>query len=163
MEAISFSFLSFPGTCEQTNSKRSYLCLDKGILELLIFIYFFAYCRFPSQQIYRIFCNIYSMMDLYCYLIFQICSNTAFTLTLLNQLYLNQFKGVFFWASEVCEVFRKRLALQRKMSVTKRMGILKTVELADFAGKNAKRIRILKTVGLADFAEKNAKRMGMEC
>ena len=42
-------------------------------------------------------------------------------------------------------------------------GILKTVELADFAEKNAKRIRILKTVGLADFAEKNAKRMGMEC
>ena len=39
------------------------------------------------------------------------------------------------------------------------MGILKTVELADFAEKNAKRIRILKTVGLADFAEKNAKRI----
>ena len=34
------------------------------------------------------------------------------------------------------------------------MGILKTVELAEFAEKNAKRIRILKTVGLADFAEK---------
>ena len=43
------------------------------------------------------------------------------------------------------------------------MGILKTVELADFAEKNAERIRILKTVGLADFAEKNARRMGMEC
>ena len=43
------------------------------------------------------------------------------------------------------------------------MGILKTVELADFAEKNAKRIRILKTVELADFAEKNAKRRGMEC
>ena len=41
------------------------------------------------------------------------------------------------------------------------MGILKTVELADFAEKNTKRIRILKTVGLADFAEKNAKRMGI--
>ena len=40
------------------------------------------------------------------------------------------------------------------------MGILETVELADFAEKNSKRIRILKTVGLADFAEKNAKRMG---
>ena len=39
------------------------------------------------------------------------------------------------------------------------MGILKTVELADFAEKNAKRIHILKTVGLADFAEKIAKRM----
>ena len=44
-----------------------------------------------------------------------------------------------------------------------RMGILKTVELADFAEKNTKRIRILKTEGLADFAKKNAKRMGMEC
>ena len=43
------------------------------------------------------------------------------------------------------------------------MGILKTVDLADFAEKNAKRIRILKTVGLADFAEKNTKRMGIEC
>ena len=39
------------------------------------------------------------------------------------------------------------------------MEVLKTVELADFAEKNAKRIR--KTVGLADFAEKNATRMGM--
>ena len=45
------------------------------------------------------------------------------------------------------------------MSVTQRMRILKTVELADFAEKNAKRIRILKTVGFADFAEKNAKRI----
>ena len=42
------------------------------------------------------------------------------------------------------------------------MGILKTVELADLAEKNAKRIRILKTVGLGDFAEKNAKRMAVE-
>ena len=41
------------------------------------------------------------------------------------------------------------------------MGILKTVELADFAEKSAKTIRILKTVGLTDFAEKNAKRMGI--
>ena len=41
------------------------------------------------------------------------------------------------------------------------MGILKTVELADFAEKSAKRIRILKTVRLADFAEKNAKRIGI--
>ena len=49
------------------------------------------------------------------------------------------------------------------MSFTKRIGILKTVELVDFAEKNAKRIRILKTVGLAGFAEKNAKRMGTEC
>ena len=39
------------------------------------------------------------------------------------------------------------------------MRILKTVELADFAEKNAKRIRILKTVELADFAEKSPKRM----
>ena len=45
------------------------------------------------------------------------------------------------------------------MSVTKRMRILKTVDFADFAEKNAKRIRILKTVEFADFAEKNAKRM----
>ena len=56
-----------------------------------------------------------------------------------------------------------RILSQRKNSVTKRMGILKTVELADFAEKNARRIRILKTVGLADIPEKNAKRMGMEC
>ena len=68
-----------------------------------------------------------------------------------------RFEGVFFWASKVCEVFRKRKASQRKISVTKRMGILKTVELADFAEKNAERIRILKMVGLADFVEKNAK------
>ena len=40
------------------------------------------------------------------------------------------------------------------------MGILKTIELADFAEKNAKRIRILKMVGLAEFAEKNAKKNG---
>ena len=32
----------------------------------------------------------------------------------------------------------------RKISVTKRMRILKTVELADFAEKNAKRMGILK-------------------
>ena len=38
------------------------------------------------------------------------------------------------------------------------MRILKTVELADFAEKNAKIIRILKTVELVDFAEKNANR-----
>mgnify|MGYP007061988235 CR=1 FL=1 len=44
------------------------------------------------------------------------------------------------------------------MSVTKRMRILKTVEIGE---KNAKRIHILKTVELADFAEKNPKRMGI--
>ena len=49
--------------------------------------------------------------------------------------------------------------MQIKMSVTKRMGILKTVELADFAEKNSKRMHILKTVGLANFTEKDAKRM----
>ena len=43
------------------------------------------------------------------------------------------------------------------MPVTRRMPILKMVELADFSGENAKRIRILKTVELAEFAEKNAK------
>ena len=45
--------------------------------------------------------------------------------------------------------------------VEKEMGILKTVELAHFAGKNAKRRRIMKTVALADFTEKNVKRMGI--
>ena len=44
------------------------------------------------------------------------------------------------------------------MSVTERIRILKTVELADFEEKNAKRVRILKTVELADFAEKKAKK-----
>ena len=39
------------------------------------------------------------------------------------------------------------------------MGILKTVELTDFAEENAKGIRILKTVDLADFIEKNGKRI----
>ena len=34
-----------------------------------------------------------------------------------------------------------------KMLMPRRMGILKTVDLADFAEKNAKRIRIRKTVG----------------
>ena len=43
------------------------------------------------------------------------------------------------------------------------MGILKTVELEDFAEKIAKRMHILKTVGLADFAKKNVQIMGMEC
>ena len=40
------------------------------------------------------------------------------------------------------------------MSVTKRMRILKTVEIGEIGEKNAKRIHILKTVELADFAEK---------
>ena len=51
----------------------------------------------------------------------------------------------------------KTVGFAEKISVTKRMGILKTVELADFAEKNAKRIRSLKTVGLADFREKSQK------
>ena len=40
------------------------------------------------------------------------------------------------------------------MSVTKRMRILKTVEIGEIGEKDAKRIHILKTVELADFAEK---------
>lgn len=47
------------------------------------------------------------------------------------------------------------------MSVTKRMRILKTVEIGEIGEKDAKRIHILKTVELADFAEKNPKRMGI--
>ena len=42
------------------------------------------------------------------------------------------------------------------------MGILKTVELADFAEKKYQQNKcILKTVESADFAEKNTKRMGI--
>ena len=40
------------------------------------------------------------------------------------------------------------------------MRILKTVELADFAEKNAKGIPILKMVGLANFAGKKCQKNG---
>ena len=36
---LEFQPFSFAGTCEQTNSKRSHLCLNKGIFhELFVFI-----------------------------------------------------------------------------------------------------------------------------